>query len=312
MAHIRAYKDGWRAEVQKHGHRATKLLPTKREAQAWALRKEAELDAFAAGGGRTFAALAEEYLRRVTPMKRSQAGEARAVARLRTQIGDTTLLTSIDSARIARWRDERLQTVSGSTVQREANLLRNMLNVARDEWKWAVGEGFRGVRLPKHNPPRESTWPWQLIKRVLRAPRTGKTAEMQRAFRIALHTGLRLQEVLSHTYDPKTGVITVPLSKTSPLPQRVPTVPRARRLLPTEPFTVGSNEGSTLFSKLLRQLLIEGLTFHDTRASAATWLSRRMDVMTLSRITRHKDLNLLKNTYYRETAEQIAARFNRR
>jgi integrase len=54
--------------------------------------------------------------------------------------------------------------------------------------------------------------------------------------------------------------------------------------------------------------MIEDLTFHDTRATALTLLSRRMDVMTLARISRHKDINLLFNTYYRERPEEIAAR----
>jgi hypothetical protein len=44
MAYIRKYRDGWRAEVQKHGIRASHAAPTKREAQAWALQKEAELE----------------------------------------------------------------------------------------------------------------------------------------------------------------------------------------------------------------------------------------------------------------------------
>jgi hypothetical protein len=32
--------------------------------------------------------------------------------------------------------------------------------------------------------------------------------------------------------------------------------------------------------------------------------------MTLARISRHKDLNILQNSYYRETAEDIAARIS--
>jgi len=31
MAHVRQYKTGWRAEVERHGQRKTKILPTKRE-----------------------------------------------------------------------------------------------------------------------------------------------------------------------------------------------------------------------------------------------------------------------------------------
>ena len=71
-------------------------------------------------------------------------------------------------------------------------------------------------------------------------------------------------------------------------------------------FTVGPNEGSTLFSRLCRELLIEGLTFHDARATALTHLSRKVDVMTLAKISRHKDLSLLLNVYYRKSADDIA------
>lgn len=45
-----------------------------------------------------------------------------------------------------------------------------------------------------------------------------------------------------------------------------------------------------------------------TAAQAAALLSRRMDVLTLARISRHKDLKILMAHYYRESAEQIAAR----
>ena len=74
------------------------------------------------------------------------------------------------------------------------------------------------------------------------------------------------------------------------------------------PFTLTADQISPIFSDLTDKLLIDDLTFHDSRASALTWLSRRYDVMTLARISRHKNLKILMDTYYRETAEQIAAR----
>lgn len=73
-----------------------------------------------------------------------------------------------------------------------------------------------------------------------------------------------------------------------------------------QPFTVGANEGSALFSRLAKELLIDGLTFHDSRATALTLLSRRMDVMRLARISRHRDLNTLLRSYYRERPEDIS------
>lgn len=306
--YIRPYRNGFRCEVQIGAARKTKTFKSEREARRWGRDMEAELAAKAQPGGRTFGDLADEYVKRITLHKRSANWEANAVRRLREQVGENVALADIDQAAIAKWRDERMQVVTGSTIQREANLLRNMLRVAVDEWRWLNEHPMRGVRMPKHNPPRTAMWTWPLIRRVLRAPRTGKTAEMQRAFRIALHTGMRLNEVLTHQYDPRSGVVTLPSSKSSGAPVRMPVPRRARKLLPAGPFTVGANEGSTLFSKLCRELLIEGLTFHDSRAFALTMYSRRMDIMTLARISRHRDLSLLQNTYYREDAADIAAR----
>lgn len=45
MAHIRQWRGKWRAEVQKHGQRLSKVAETEQEARDWAAHLEAELDA---------------------------------------------------------------------------------------------------------------------------------------------------------------------------------------------------------------------------------------------------------------------------
>ncbi len=57
----------------------------------------------------------------------------------------------------------------GSTVLREANLLRNLFTVAGEEWRWIDHNPFRGVRLLEQSEARRQVWTWQFIKRVLRA-----------------------------------------------------------------------------------------------------------------------------------------------
>jgi integrase len=225
---------------------------------------------------------------------------------MRELFGNDSELLGIDTPQIAEWRDNRLKTVSASTVVREANLLRNLFNLARREWKWVDHAPFDGVKLPKENAPRHQVWTWQLIKRVLRAPRVGKTAEMQLAFHIALRSGMRLAEVLAApgAYDAQRRVVTL-RTKTEARAQ-IPIGRIAGKLIARAKFTVGANEGSTLFSKLCRELLIDGLTFHDTRGTALTHLSKKVDVLTLAKISRHKDLSLLSNVYYRATADSIA------
>jgi integrase len=44
------------------------------------------------------------------------------------------------------------------------------------------------------------------------------------------------------------------------------------------------------------------------RAEALTRLARKVDVLTLAKISGHKDLRILQNAYYREAAAEIAAR----
>jgi integrase len=308
MAYIRKYRDKWRAEIERNGIRSSKVCETKREAQAWALEQEGLAKRARAGGNKTFGEAVAKYKEDVSSKKDGQTWEVRRLDVMARHFGIETPLLEIDTPQIAEWRDTRLKTVTASTVVRESNLLRNLFNLARREWKWMDHEPFSGVKLPKENAPRHQVWTWPLIKRVLRANRTGKTAEMQAAFHIALRTGMRLAEVLASpdNFDRQRKVVTLK-TKTEARAQ-IPIGRIAAKLLHRPPFTVGPNEGSVLFSKLCRELLIEGLTFHDTRGTALTHLSKKVDVLTLAKISRHKDLSLLSNVYYRETADQIASR----
>lgn len=309
MAYIRKIKNGWRAEVQKAGTRASKVLLTKREAQAWALEQEAKAGALVAGW-RTFADAAARYEREVSTHKRGKVWEVRRLAALVDHFGAAPL-GGLDAPHMAGWRDARLRTVTAATVQREANLLKHLLHTARDEWRWIDHDPFRGVRLPAAGDPRHQRWRWWQIRRVLRAGQQSgpKTREVVDAFHIALRTGMRLQEALAAPsgFDAARRVVTLASTKTTGRAQ-VPVGRVAARLLARPPFTVGANEASTLFAKLCRQLLIDDLTFHDSRGTALTLLSKRVDVLTLAKISRIKNLSLLMNTYYRESAEEIAAR----
>lgn len=313
MAYIRKYRDGWRAEVEKNGMRASLAAPTKREVQQWAIKKEAEFDSLKKSKGMTLDQATTKYVSTHSSQKAPGAAEweARRFAELAEFLGVDTHLVAIDSARIGEWRDFRLKTVSGSTVIRDSNLFRNLFQVAVDEWKVLDANPFKGVKMPEHNPARHQIWTWPLIKRVLRAKnRTPKMQETIRAFHIALHTGMRLNEILAAKLVGKVAVLARDKSsgKASP-PVKVPLPRKGAELFARYlPFTITADEASPLFSDLTDDLLIDGLTFHDSRATALTLLSRRMDVMTLARISRHRNMRILMDTYYRETAEQIAAR----
>lgn len=309
MAYIRKHGDGWRVEVQRNSQRTSKKFPTKREAQQWALEQEAQAKAIS-HGWHTFTQAADRYEEEVTPTKKGAKWERSRLESMRQHFGQTRL-GELDAPHIAGWRDARLKTVTASTVVRESNLLKHVLRVARDEWRWMTDDPFKGVKMPTENEPRHQRWGWRQIRVILRLGQLSgeKTREVSEAFHIALRTGMRLQEVLAAptAFDRTKRVITLSSTKTTGRVQ-IPVTRKASKLLDRQPFSVGPNEASTLFSKLCKKAGIEGLTFHDTRATALTLLSRKVDVMTLARISRHNDLTLLQKVYYRESAAEIAAR----
>jgi integrase len=318
--YIQKVGDKWRVLVERHGHRPSKMCETKAEAREWGYAKELELDALKGSKGRTFGAAVAYYLKTVSPTKvDAVAWESRRLAAMSEFFGADTQLTKITSATVGQWRDKRLETVKGSTVLREANLLRNMFRLAHDEWKWISHEPCKGVRWPEDSEDKELIWGWRQIRLVLRYCEQGgpKQQEVGRAFLIALRTGMRLNEVLAAKLSGSIALL--PRQKTSKkvvsAPVKVPLTRQGVRLLSkSEPFIVGANEASALFSEITETLGIRrkgekgGLTFHDSRATCLTHLARKVDVLTLSKISRHRDINILRNKYYRETAEQIAAR----
>ena len=191
-----------------------------------------------------------------------------------------------------------------------------MLLKARNEWKWITHHPFRGVKLPDETPPRTLVWGWKEIRRVLRYCETGgpKTQEMGRAFHLALRTAMRLKEVLQARPVGNIAVLMDTKGTKAGELVKVPLTRQGRKLLAKcPPFTIGENEASALFWQItmacgIRQTEEDGLTFHDSRATALTLMARKMDVQTLQRISRHRDINILIRTYYRETAESISAR----
>jgi integrase len=73
-------------------------------------------------------------------------------------------------------------------------------------------------------------------------------------------------------------------------------------------WTVDNASRGVLFCKACRRAKIKNLHFHDARAEALTLMARRgIDILTLARISGHRDINMLQR-YYRETTEAIALR----
>lgn len=321
MASILPHARGWRVQLTVKGQRDSKVFESKRDAQQWAAQREIEMRGASVVGGKTFSQAVERYLSEVSSKKDGEKWERFRLEAMKAHFDGLTL-AQIGQPEIAAWRDKRLNgdedgkgAVIGSTVQREKNLLRNVFTVARDEWHWMDHSPFKGVSMPKENDHRTALWDWKRIRRVLQflGYRPGKPPETDYqqvavAFLIGLHTSLRASEVLrvnSSSFNPVTRVIEVK-TKTMKL-ARVPVMRRAVKVCKLARFTIDAVNLDALFRKARDGTMAGDFTFHDGRAFALTMLARKVDILTLSRISQHKDLKML-SRYYRETPEQIASR----
>jgi integrase len=327
MAYI--HKDGskWRVQVEKNGVRKSASFATKAEATGWAAREEsAILDAKRGQYPRkTLAEAMDRYVDEVSVKKagaRFERLRLEALAREFPELAGKVLHT-VNPSDMARWRDRRLKTVSSGTVQREINILSHVFTKARDEWLWCGDTPFKGVSRPGDNPPRTRRVSQIEVDAICfqlnyEGKVESKLQEVALAFLISLETGMRAGEILSLTperVDLETRVVTVAhkMRYVTLADREIPLTREAVALLQLVShrkryFTVSSASLDALFRKARKAALLEDLHFHDARAEALTRLSRRVDVMTLAKISGHKDLALLQSTYYRETAEQIAAR----
>ncbi len=340
MAYLRKVKNGWRVEVERAGVRVSATRTTKAEAQAWAVAEEAAILAGARGEypRKTLADAVERYRREVTDKKaRARPGVARADnLRFDALLRDFPALVGkvlheITTDDLARWRDARLALVSESSVLRELQQLRPIWGLAIDEWMWAGKNPWKGLRLPRKGHARRRSTMWAEVRLLVRSvgytrllPPMSPQQQAVWAYMVALHTALRSAEVLRlsrSTVDLERRVYRLPRHKTDGAvgERLVPFTRRAARLLRVlddaaaaggrdEYFTISDASRDVLWRKVRDRVMISGLRFHDSRAAALTWLAKRYDVMTLAKISGHVDINELYHSYYRESAQDIAAR----
>lgn len=331
MASFTACKAGYRVQIKVGKVRDSGTFRTLREAKTWAAAREAEIRS---QKGRepaelhTVSDMLREYIKRVSTGKRGERTEALRLKAFERDFPELAALTLAEfkTPQLVQWRDARLKNVKPGSVVRDINLIRNVFYTARDEWHWLSHNPFTGFKVPQEGAPRERRVdPWKEVRPICRAlgyvtgraPQT-KSQEVALAFLVALRSAMRAGEVLQlgrANCDLKKRVATVThkMQHVTGKPRAIPLTRHAVRLL--EPvaererfFTIDSASLDALFRKAKARLKIEGLHFHDSRAEALTRLARRVDVLTLSKISGHTDLRMLSAVYYRESAEDIAAR----
>lgn len=334
MAYVRKHREGWRCEVDRKGFPyQSKVFTTKAAAQAWGARIEAAIiDGTASKWpAKTLAEAMDRYLKEVSATKRGARAEAVRTAAFLRDFPElaTKVLHEVTPADLAAWRDARLAQVAGATVLREVNHYRNIWTIAMKEWGWCGESPWKRIRIPANPPPRDRIAGWREIRVIVRRcgyrtgwpPRTGLEA-VAWAFMVSLRTGMRAGEIMQlKVGDVSDSVATIQQHKTrhrTGKPRRVPLTRRGSALLAQlaadarargveELWQIGTKSLDTLWRKMRDSQGVQDLHFHDARATFATHMARRVDVLTLAKILGHQDLKHTQ-VYYRESEESISSR----
>lgn len=336
MANYSKVKTGWRAQVAVQSVRESKTFSTKAEATAWATARETEIRAGRATGvqaGKTVGDAFKRYEKEVSVAKRGHRFEALRLAaigewKLNEQSFRNMRLADVTSEVLGKWRDHRLNVdkVSGSTVNRELNLLSNVFTVTAKEWKWIAASPTTDVRRPKESEARDRLYTEDEIERICLAlgfdqddeqPTVTVSHRVAVAFLFAIETAMRAGEICRLLPRDIAGRVATLTETKNGTKRKVPLSKRAVELLELLPapaegvtmFGITTKSLDTLFRKAKTRAGIEDATFHDSRHLAITRLAKKLHVLDLARMVGHRDLKQLQ-VYYNETAEEIAGRLD--
>lgn len=323
---VRKVGKRWRAEVYHQGKRvASKYHETKKAAMLW---EESEKERFknnehADSESRTFADILTRYRDNVTPQKKGAIWETRRLDMMLRDPLAQVPLSKLSKRHIAEWRDRRLQEVTGSSVNREMNLISHCCRVAMNDWEWISSMPTTAVSRPKEAKARDRRITPDEIDKLCfifevdeGQPIQSKKQEVGIAFLFAIETAMRMGEICSLKPTDIRGRVAYLCDTKNGFPRNVPLSERAIELLSMLPpnesgrlWSLDSGQLSSMFRKYRDKCNIEDLTFHDTRHEAITRLAKKLKVLDLARMTGHRDLNMLQ-IYYNESAEDIAEKLN--
>lgn len=300
--------------VWKLGVRDARTFVSKAEAKAWAAARELEI--LRAGGdrkgkGKTLHGAIDRFLKDEWPKRGSNRNEKARLNRFKQEgeLPDIDIL-KIGPEHVSAWRDTRLKKVKGASVRRDMNLLKTVLETARRDWGWLDVNPMADVKRPAPSPDRNRLLTDAEIQAVVAWSEwqegTKPKNQMQRmaiCLLIALETAMRAGEIGKAVVQGR--VARLATTKNGD-PREVPLSKRAVELYALyEPIPASVIDSSFRYCR--DSCGLSGFTFHDSRANALTRLSRKLDLITLAKISGHRDpRNLM--IYYRESAESIADR----
>lgn len=199
MAYISQRGEYWRAEIRKRGYKPVyHTFDTKQQAQQWARRIEAEMDAGSfidrtEAERTTLAEALRRYQKEIVPEKRHPYQEERRIGRWLDNDLSYRTLASLRGADFARYRDHRRAVGRAeNTIRLELQVIRHLFEIARKEWGMeGLLNPLDNIRKPSGSKARDRRLrpgEFEVLKALLAASRNPWAAP---AFELAIETSLR-------------------------------------------------------------------------------------------------------------------------
>lgn len=321
--------DAYRIEIMFNNKRYSCTRDTPKECEQWAAMKILELKAGVADektGQKpaiTFKQLFEHYNTNIGRHKPSAKWIQEQFKGFDNKIGLIGLksIYDITPKDLTDWRNKRSKEVGANTVLKEMSLYSSIFSYAQKELFLIEYNPFFSVSKPKKPKARDRRISNEEIETILNAFNysRGQVPVLPQhyiawAFLLALETAMRRGEILGLT---KSNVFEkhVHLPKTKNGDARnVPLTKQARALLALidhdhdKIIPQSENAFRLMFERTKAKVGLSDLHFHDTRHEAITRLvnTRKLPVEILAKMTGHRTIKMLVNTYYNPHVNDIA------
>jgi integrase len=345
MASIYKTSDGtWRAQVRRGGVRDTRNFDRKVDAQAWATKRERELQLGDAGLPRrasgTFADLLREYHARVYPLKRYSRSKTYELDQLARDLGPLPV-ADLTAQRVTEYAFKLRERMAGQGVLNRLSYLRETLRAANDLWD--ASEPVAQVDAAMAALKRQRVTAKSL-------PRTRRATDAEIDAVVAFHQGqryagidlpaivsvlrllpLRVGELLRIEWDdldPERRTVTLRSRKhpNADIKERndyVVPLPRVGgidtwsliadrpRFLP-KPFPFSRPAVSSAFCYCASRAGVENLHLHDLRAfSISKLIEAGVPIPMIAHLSGHRSWRLMQNTYTRLDPAEVAKAIER-
>lgn len=320
--------DSYRIQVMIDGTRYSCTRDTARECQQWAMSKIVELQSVREQKENevksiSFYALFADYYEKVGRYKGSQKWILSQYKSFKRKFDDLSekSIHDITPQDLTKWRNNRLKEVSAKTVLREIALFSSVFTYAKKELFIIDDNPFMGISKPESPEARHRRISDMEIKQILKAfdyeeikPPTQAMHYVAWAFLFAIETAMRRGEILNmKPLDIFDGYVHLPKTKNG-TKRNVPLSQRAKELINVlgDFKPMSENAFRLSWQRGLKRSGIDDLHFHDTRHEAISRMVKvkKLPVEILAKITGHKKIEVLINTYYNPDANELVEMFN--